>query len=583
MNELELHQEEEEALEAQQSQRNVLNEVEAAEEEEEEALEANPPQSSSCCYRGLSKVCCKCFMDLPETWPRTTSLCLGVVLPLWSLLLISYWFGSYLSELESSGEYDSNDGWMAARSQSVAAIDVLASTSEVLPQICAEVYFDPTQSLETLEDDLAEIVRLGTAEEFLAELNETASTSNSTLRVNMTEMIDFMEECGQVFGNITGNLANNALKEIVAQESLGLSFAWTRCAGQSKCLVAPSVCELLGVNRSAYLPATQSAVFADNWENDRDVLFEFYYNRSLSNGRRPAIAAVNSLDRATREATGRGNCTVNTPSGAWFWFTVMSTIGYGNQAPSTDGGKAMIYTLGFASILTFGGILASSGFIVTSIFDDAVGRLKYSSLLSTPFGGSLLWGSLYYGWMIAIAGYTVIWKEERLAQDFEFKDAFWFAYISTTTVGLGDFYLEPEVLQRDDLLIWPILFLFGFVLLANFLMKFTELVLSFLPHKENPLAERLENTSLLRCRPRKSKLQKRDETNEIQEQTSSEMGSSRRFSTKEAENDTAEQTDLDETNHIKGSEKWVEGANHPGLAVSGVAVEDEASTPAVWS
>jgi Ion channel len=63
-----------------------------------------------------------------------------------------------------------------------------------------------------------------------------------------------------------------------------------------------------------------------------------------------------------------------------------------------------------------------------------------------------------------------------LGEDFSARDAYWFAYISTTTVGLGDYFLEPEVFTRSDLMLFPMLFLFGFVLLASFLNKFTELL-----------------------------------------------------------------------------------------------------------
>lgn len=30
-------------------------------------------------------------------------------------------------------------------------------------------------------------------------------------------------------------------------------------------------------------------------------------------------------------------------------------------------------------------------------------------------------------------------------EEFDYADSYWFSYITTTTVGLGDYYLEPEV------------------------------------------------------------------------------------------------------------------------------------------
>jgi hypothetical protein len=58
--------------------------------------------------------------------------------------------------------------------------------------------------------------------------------------------------------------------------------------------------------------------------------------------------------------------------------------------------------------------------------------------------------------------------------DMSLKDGYWFSYISTTTVGLGDIFLEPEVIQARDLVTFPLLFLVGFVFLSSFLGKFAE-------------------------------------------------------------------------------------------------------------
>jgi hypothetical protein len=91
----------------------------------------------------------------------------------------------------------------------------------------------------------------------------------------------------------------------------------------------------------------------------------------------------------------------------------MTTIGYGNQAPDTTGGRAMVYSLGFLSILAFAGILASAGTIVSVVFDDAVKRIKVQSL-TTPWVACCVWGSIYYLWMLLIAAYTQTWKEKSM-------------------------------------------------------------------------------------------------------------------------------------------------------------------------
>jgi hypothetical protein len=91
----------------------------------------------------------------------------------------------------------------------------------------------------------------------------------------------------------------------------------------------------------------------------------------------------------------------------------MTTIGYGNQAPETMGGRALIYSLGFLSILAFAGILAAAGNLVSIVFDDAVKRIKVHSL-TTPWVACVVWGAVYYSWMALIAAHTKRWKEREL-------------------------------------------------------------------------------------------------------------------------------------------------------------------------
>ena len=68
--------------------------------------------------------------------------------------------------------------------------------------------------------------------------------------------------------------------------------------------------------------------------------------------------------------------------------------------------------------------------------------------------------------------------------------------ISTTTVGLGDYYLEHGVIVGYDLLVWPLLFLFGFVLLSSFLTKVAEFLASFFPSDKPTFAESLADADV---------------------------------------------------------------------------------------
>jgi len=73
-----------------------------------------------------------------------------------------------------------------------------------------------------------------------------------------------------------------------------------------------------------------------------------------------------------------------------------------------------------------------------------------------------------------------------------YSDSYWFAYISTTTVGLGDFVLSPDVLLMQDIILWPLSFLFGFVFFAAFVGKLSEQIHAPFRKQGTGLAERLK-------------------------------------------------------------------------------------------
>jgi hypothetical protein len=182
--------------------------------------------------------------------------------------------------------------------------------------------------------------------------------------------------------------------------------------------------------------------------------------------------------------------------------------GYGNQAPVTKEGRFLVYTVGLLNILLFAGILGASGYIIGMIFDDAMSKCNLKCF-TTPFVGMILWFALWFSWMILISSHAYNWWEARLP-GFEVsqQDSFWFAYISTTTVGLGDFFLQPEVLFVADVLNFSLLFLVGFVFASSFLGKLGGVIYSVLPQqKEDSLEDRLKRTNfflgVLACKKKK--------------------------------------------------------------------------------
>eukprot|EP00956_Cyclotella_meneghiniana_P041217 scaffold219022_cov76-Cyclotella_meneghiniana.AAC.3 len=106
-------------------------------------------------------------------------------------------------------------------------------------------------------------------------------------------------------------------------------------------------------------------------------------------------------------------------SSAWWAFTLMTTIGYGNVTPATDGGRALVYTVGFISIILFACILAKAGDVITTIVDDTMYKANCPIWSHNPL-------ALFYSFLCVTAQAAIHWKRERVGVDMNFKDAYWF-------------------------------------------------------------------------------------------------------------------------------------------------------------
>jgi hypothetical protein len=142
--------------------------------------------------------------------------------------------------------------------------------------------------------------------------------------------------------------------------------------------------------------------------------------------------------------------------------------------------------------------LGSTGHIILAIFDDFVSRFWLSKFLKFPIVGVLLWGSIWLGWSYLIATDVDMWWNARLP-DFEAdaRDSLWFAFISTSTIGLGDYFLQPELMFASDALKFSVYYLIGFVFLSTFLNKIGEFLSSMMPKRSNSLQARLKATNII--------------------------------------------------------------------------------------
>mmetsp|Transcript_18142 Transcript_18142/g.49512 ORF Transcript_18142/g.49512 Transcript_18142/m.49512 type:complete len:569 (+) Transcript_18142:97-1803(+) len=433
----------------------------------------------------------RCFSFVIRRFPRTCAVLTGVVIPLVCLIIVSLIFGGALAQLESPEEIDRNNFVLANKFVAEWEAYLVVNITVVLPRACFALFLakdngttlegalpfvlspllSPSRTYEPTNDSL---VGPYPASTYTRESGDLFDPPNKL--VNTTELFAYMSECGEVIQDDIAHLLRSSINNII-EATDPLNFNWIRCyEGATGGARSFRGGQLTSYQRSH---AGQSEWYSKTWEDDRQRLWDEYYRELRAQDVSVREAIRTATANSTREASGGSSCDYNLPASAWFWFTVQTTIGYGNQAPETTGGRALVFVAGFISILAFAGILASAGYILSFLFDNFV-KKRGMKILAEPWCASILWGFTCYVWMAIIAASTIAWKEARLDESFSIRDSYWFSYISTTTVGLGDYYLDPEGVIGADLFIFPFLFLIGFMFLSAFLGKFSELILNTL-------------------------------------------------------------------------------------------------------
>ena len=382
------------------------------------------------------------FRLVASRFPRLYYFTIQLVVPLIVLLGMAFLFGTALASLESPGEINNNDDALVGVFSGYAAYirdrGSIYSTIKEAPGTCLSEYDDNVTVQELTsehEDILDELLKCATG---------LAATQFPVL--NWTE-----------FFHITTPV---------------LTFDWTNCKRAQRFLFEGFE-ESLEDSRLDYQQQYHQYVedfIADVRERCNRTTIDFEH----------PIDLANALEEAAQEATGSQSCKPHVAGGALFWFTIMTTIGYGNTAPSTDGGRFLILTCGFITIIGFIGLNNSASGILMTIVDDFLLRLRLHKL-TKGIGAVLLWLCLLIIWMLVLAAVIVAYYKNRIGSYLSLWDAYWFSYITTTTVGLGDIYIPHEEFKPADMFRIPFAILCSFVVLGNFATKLVQWLVVWFP------------------------------------------------------------------------------------------------------
>lgn len=340
------------------------------------------------------------------------------------LIGMSFVFGHALASYEAPGEIESNNESMTN-------------------------FFNQKYMVENISKSLVD--------KYQSCLEEFQSSSATT-----DNLVSFMDEC-------TKNVKEQ--NDEITQKIIGflytynvLTFNWATC--------------YIDPETGTSFEYEQSWNFMENYQQTYNSTMEKY----IEEGQSEDEAHSNAL----LEADGANSqCGINTVGGAIFWFTIMTTIGYGNATVTSTEGRLLVLFLGFLSIMVFSTLIGHAGYIMLTMVDHFFKQHRMKKF-TKGLGSVIFWFAMLVLWLGVIMSIYQLWTDLVYSQvrdyvSFTWFDAFWFAYISVATIGFGDFYIPPDTARVYDMFITPLIILIGFVLLANFILKFSDFILSFMP------------------------------------------------------------------------------------------------------
>jgi hypothetical protein len=281
-----------------------------AESRTQEYLHEEKPQEASPSSR-LGCWCWRCLKSIPVKYPRTFSVVFAIIFPLWGLIAIAVVCGYFLAQYEAPMELDLND-LIIANQFTIQSFNLDATLDKIvhLPVDCFVEYLDSKSLGDT------DISLLDLTDHFTDGTNEVPGlieTLGEELSVLRSHMVNCSERAQKLVD--TSLFIQNKTSFALARSDL--SFNWVRCWNETE---VGSLKTLHPSPLQIQAAADQPSFYRSVWEEDRERIFSEYLADE-------SIDPIEALNLSILEATGRDHCRENIGGTAWFWFTVMTTVG----------------------------------------------------------------------------------------------------------------------------------------------------------------------------------------------------------------------------------------------------------------
>ena len=152
----------------------------------------------------------------------------------------------------------------------------------------------------------------------------------------------------------------------------------------------------------------------------------------------------------------------------------MST-GYSHSSPSTDGGRAFLCIFALMGIPLLVVWLITIGKYLSGVWDRLLGRISCNRFLTSKHKDTysfLILAVIGFGGIVLIPAFIFTIIENQ----WSYKIAVYFAIVSLTTMGFGEFMPAPRYLtQGRYIAIYLIWLFFGFTIMATILTKLSDI------------------------------------------------------------------------------------------------------------
>jgi len=176
------------------------------------------------------------WYDCLRKSPPMLLILIGVILPLFVLLLISLLFGYFLSLLEEDEEVEFNNNLLAIAEQNALMSSLFSNLTILAPRICFHHYVlnngtTLTTLVELVGENPEQILETALAGEFTQDAYQNLSTDDDDQLLNAKDSYSFLVQCQNAMLEEAQQLGGSLAVQISSVELVtpALTFNWIRC------------------------------------------------------------------------------------------------------------------------------------------------------------------------------------------------------------------------------------------------------------------------------------------------------------------------------------------------------------------